>query len=98
MKPAEYAKAIASALAAGLVMYFSVRDGGVTPDEWVQIIVAVIASSGLTWLVPNAPSTAPVARTLPVELEPPAVGRSATLDYSHDVPAAHERPLSEGDR
>jgi hypothetical protein len=92
VKPAEYAKAIASALAAGLVMYFSVRDGGVTSDEWVQIVAAVIASSGLTWLVPNA--TQPVVRTLPAEPTEVNVTRSPTLGY----PAGAHEKLIEGDR
>ncbi|MGE5829656.1 MAG: hypothetical protein ACM30G_15050 [Micromonosporaceae bacterium] len=52
---APYAKALMAGLASGVVMYFSVRAGGVTAGEWETIVTTVLAASGITWAVPNAP-------------------------------------------
>ena len=52
---APYAKALMAGLVSGVVMYFSVRTDGVTADEWTTIVTTVLAASGITWAVPNAP-------------------------------------------
>ncbi len=60
MKPSEYAKALVAGLVPGVLLFFTLRSGGVTADEWQAIIAIVLAASGITWAVPNAPKTPPV--------------------------------------
>jgi hypothetical protein len=50
----EHAKAITSALVAGLIMFFTLRTNGMTSDEWATVVSAILAGGGLTWAVPNA--------------------------------------------
>lgn len=53
MKLSEYAKAIVAGIVPGVLMFFTLRSGGVTAEEWEAIIAIVLAASGLTWAVPN---------------------------------------------
>ena len=53
MKLNEYAKAIVAGIVPGVLMFFTLRSGGVTAEEWEAIIATVLAASGLTWAVPN---------------------------------------------
>jgi hypothetical protein len=55
MKLSEYAKAIVAGLAAGVVMFFTLREGGLTGDEWATIAASVASAAGITWAVPNKP-------------------------------------------
>lgn len=48
------AKAIASGIATGLAVYAAVLPGGVTQAELIGVALAVFASFGVTWTVPNA--------------------------------------------
>jgi len=49
----KYAKAVVAGLVPGVLMFFTLRDGGVTATEWETIITTVLAGAGLTWAVPN---------------------------------------------
>lgn len=57
MKLSEYAKAIVSGLAAGVVMFFAVRPDGITADEWATVVTAIFTAAGITWAVPNKPQS-----------------------------------------
>jgi hypothetical protein len=59
MKLSEYAKAIVAGIVPGVLMFFTLRSGGVTVEEWETIIATVVAASGLTWAVPNKSQGAP---------------------------------------
>lgn len=61
MKPSEYAKAIVAGIVPGVLMYFALRSGGVTAEEWGEIIATVLAAAGLTWAVPNKAQGTPPA-------------------------------------
>jgi hypothetical protein len=51
-----YAKAIVGAAAAGVAVYLTARtDGQVTTDEWLGILLAVLAGGGVVGAVPNKP-------------------------------------------
>ncbi len=51
-----YAKALAGAAAAGAAVYLTARsDGTVTTDEWLGILLAVLAGGGVVAGVPNKP-------------------------------------------
>jgi peptidoglycan/LPS O-acetylase OafA/YrhL len=55
----KYWKAIAAAVAAGAgSLSVAVQDNQVTSEEWWTAAVAVLATLGLTWAVPNKPATA----------------------------------------
>lgn len=52
-----YAKAIVSAIAAGLAaLGTALNDSTVTPGEGVTILLAVLGAGGITWAVPNKPA------------------------------------------
>lgn len=53
MKLDRYAKAIVGALVTGVGMYQASRQGGVTSDEWIAILVAITTALGAIWAVPN---------------------------------------------
>ena len=57
-----YSKAIAGFVATALVAYLGATDGGVTGNEWVQIVVAGLVGSGL---VAAAPKNKPKAKAKP---------------------------------
>ena len=59
MRIDQYAKAIVAGLSAGVVMFFTLRGGGITGDEWATIATAVLTGAGITWAVPNSPATPP---------------------------------------
>lgn len=65
----EHAKAITSALVAGLVMFFALRNDGMTADEWSTVVSAVLAGGGLTWAVPNATNKVTTVQTSPSTLQ-----------------------------
>lgn len=48
-----YTKAAAGFLAAGIVAYLGAQDGGVTSNEWLTIVVAALAGSGLVYIAPK---------------------------------------------
>ena len=48
-----YSKAIAGFLAAAIVAYLGAKDGGVTSDEWLKILLAAVAGSGLVFVAPK---------------------------------------------
>jgi len=51
-----YAKALVGAAAAGVAVYLTARsDGTVTTDEWLGILLAVLAGGGVVGAVPNKP-------------------------------------------
>ena len=52
----DHAKAIVSALVAGVFMYFTFKDNGVTSDEWTAIITMMLTTGGATWAIPNGQS------------------------------------------
>jgi hypothetical protein len=52
-KVSPYAKAIVGFVGAGLVAFLGAQDGGVTGQEWIQILIAALAGSGLVYAVPN---------------------------------------------
>lgn len=52
-----YAKAAASFVAAAVVAYISATDGGVTGQEWLQIVLAGLGAAGVVYAVPNKPKT-----------------------------------------
>lgn len=58
---ARYSKAILAALAAVLTFLVSAVAGGVSPAEWLQILVVALGALGV-YAVPNRPPTA-TART-----------------------------------
>lgn len=58
MKPAEYAKAIAGGVIAGLgVLYIALSDDRVTAQEGVAVAIASLTSFATVWGIPNAPKT-----------------------------------------
>jgi hypothetical protein len=57
MKLSEYAKAIVAGLAAGVVMFFTLRGDGLTGDDWATIITSALSAAGITWAVPNKPQS-----------------------------------------
>jgi hypothetical protein len=73
MKPAEYAKAITSALVTSYAIYQSALVAtspggvGVTSDEWVGIAVSALLAGIAVWLIPNTKSEPTVANTLTIE-------------------------------
>lgn len=53
-----YSKAIVAALIAGLGAFgTAMLNGTVTPNEWVVIVTAALAGSGLVYTTPNAPES-----------------------------------------
>jgi hypothetical protein len=77
-----YAKCITAAIVTGYGTYqVAMADGVITQAEWVQIVLAILASLSVVWGVPNAlaktPASAPMSVTPPVQpatiFEPPAV-------------------------
>lgn len=49
-------KAIISAVVAGGVVLLKVMaDDAITPQEWVEVLLAVAAGGGITYAVPNEP-------------------------------------------
>lgn len=69
MKLNEYTKSIVAGLVTGLLMFFTLRGGGVNSDEWQLIITSILASSGLTWAVPNRPQQPPPTSTLDIDVK-----------------------------
>jgi hypothetical protein len=60
MKISKMWKAVVSGAAAGTAAAATaVQDGTVTTAEAVTIVVAVLGAYGVTWTVPNRPSTPP---------------------------------------
>jgi hypothetical protein len=60
MKVSRYLKAVAAAVAAGAASLVTALDDGViSAQEGVVALVAVLAACGVTWAVPNKPSTTP---------------------------------------
>jgi hypothetical protein len=58
MKISSIAKSIVAGLAAGAsVAVTAVQDGTLTTGEGVTIALAILAAWGITWAVPNRPST-----------------------------------------
>ncbi|SET47738.1 hypothetical protein [Nonomuraea wenchangensis] len=54
MQVGKYAKTVVAALFAAVVVAKSaVTDGLITPQEWIDIVLAVLTSLGV-WVVPNA--------------------------------------------
>jgi len=52
-----YSKAIAGFVAAAIVAFLGATDGGVTAQEWLQVLLAGIGGSGLVYAFPkNKPS------------------------------------------
>jgi len=64
-----YAKALAGFVGAGLIAFLGAQDGGVTQAEWVQIVVAALAGSGLIYVVPNKD---PKAKHQAESVQPPS--------------------------
>jgi hypothetical protein len=63
VKPAEYAKAIAGAVMAGLgVLYIALSDDRVTAQEAVAVASASLAAFATVWGVPNAAKTNTVSQ------------------------------------
>jgi hypothetical protein len=54
-----YAKAIIGAIVSGLMAYQTavLGDRIVSPEEWANVAIAVVAGLALIWAVPNAPAT-----------------------------------------
>jgi hypothetical protein len=48
-----YSKAIAGFIAAALVAYLGATDGGVTSQEWLQVVLAGLGGSGLVLVAPK---------------------------------------------
>jgi hypothetical protein len=48
-----YWKALAGFVAAGLVAYLGCQDGGVTGQEWGQVLLAALGGSGLVLVSPK---------------------------------------------
>jgi hypothetical protein len=66
-----YAKCITAAIVTGYGTYqVAMADGVITQGEWVQIVLAVLASLSVVWGVPNTttkvPLVAPQGPVLPV--------------------------------
>lgn len=58
MKISHYWKAVVAALAAGAgAITTAAQDGVITGEEGWTAAVAVLAALGLTWAVPNKPTT-----------------------------------------
>jgi hypothetical protein len=58
MRISSIAKSLVAGLAAGAsVAVTGVQDGTLTTGEGVTIVLAVLAAWGITWAVPNRPST-----------------------------------------
>jgi len=54
MNPAQYAKALAAAVGAGLgVLYFALDDGAVTAQEWVGVVQTALATGLGVYGIPN---------------------------------------------
>lgn len=67
---AQYNKAIVGCLVSGAIEYFKVKSGGVTADEWENVLIAALIGGGLVWAVPNVkkvedPPTTPVDPKVP---------------------------------
>ena len=63
-----YAKCIAAALVTGYGTYQVARAGGViTQAEWIQIGLAILASLGAVWGVPNALAPVTTPKVSPVD-------------------------------
>lgn len=58
-KISPYYKAIAGFVGAAIVAYFGVQAGGVTGQEWLEILVAGIGGSGLVYAAPKNTPRAP---------------------------------------
>lgn len=59
MHASEYAKAIVGALIAGLTaLAAAMADDGVTAQEWLAVLLAVLATGGGVYMKRNAPTTA----------------------------------------
>ncbi|MFI5664584.1 hypothetical protein [Streptomyces sp. NPDC051684] len=55
---AKYLKAIAAAVAAcAASLATALDDGSISTQEGITALVAVLAALGITWAVPNKPST-----------------------------------------
>ena len=66
-----YAKCITAAIVTGYGTYqVAMADGVITQAEWVQIILAVLASLSVVWGVPNTLAKTPVA-SAPMSVTPP---------------------------
>jgi hypothetical protein len=66
-----YAKCITAAIVAGYGTYqVAMADGVITQAEWVQIVLAVLASLSVVWGIPNALAKTPVA-SAPMSVAPP---------------------------
>jgi hypothetical protein len=64
VKISRYWKAVAAAVAAGAgAVTTAAQDGQITGDEWWAVAVAVLATLGLTWAVPNKPTPGEDPRT-----------------------------------
>jgi len=50
----QYRKAIIGGLVAGVSAYLIDKEGGMTSGEWWEVISAVGAGAGFTWITPNA--------------------------------------------
>jgi hypothetical protein len=55
MKIGSYAKAVVSAVAAGVTaLVGAMADGVIVQGEWVTMVLAVLGALGITYAVPNA--------------------------------------------
>ncbi len=105
MNLSQYAKAIVAGLVPGVLMYFTLRSGGVTSEEWQDIIAIVLASSGLTWAVPNTNAalyTRPIlvpapdsVTTVNVDRGLPSVTAGDTWTNPAPTAGAHERLMED---
>jgi hypothetical protein len=56
-KVSTYAKAVASALAAGgTALGVAIADGGFSTGDGVSVVLAVLGALGITYVVPNKPA------------------------------------------
>jgi hypothetical protein len=83
----EHAKAVVSALTTGLVMFFTLRTNGMTNDEWLSIVSAVLAAGGLTYYVPNSTSKTTTIASTPTSLQ--------VTETTPGIVGKHERTLAE---
>lgn len=57
MRITKIAKAIVSAVAAGIASFATAaQDNTITTGEGITAVIAVLAALGITWVVPNKPS------------------------------------------
>lgn len=49
----KYNKAIVGFFTGGITLYLSLKAGGMTSEEWFQVLIAAFAGGGIVFAIPN---------------------------------------------